>query len=63
LQRPTLNTIVSRLGEFYTPEEVRLWLYAPHPQLESQRAIDCIVNGRSEEVSAVIDRLAAGSYL
>ena len=55
--------IVSRLDEYYTPEEVRLWLYAPHPQLEGQRAIDFIVSERAEDVIAILDRLDAEAYL
>ena len=58
-----LHYIVSRLDDYYTPEEIRLWLYAPHPQLEGQRAIDLIVNNRTAEVIAILDRLDADAYL
>jgi uncharacterized protein (DUF2384 family) len=58
-----LHYVVSRLDEYYTPEEVRLWLYAPHPQLEGQRAIDFIVNDRTADVIAILDRLDAEVYL
>lgn len=58
-----LHYVVSRLDEYYTPEEVRLWLYAPHPQLEGQRAIDLIVNDRTAEVIAILDRLDAEVYI
>jgi hypothetical protein len=58
-----LHYVVSRLGEYCTPQEVRLWLYAPHPQLDGQRAIDFIVNGRTAEVIAILDRLDAEVYL
>jgi uncharacterized protein (DUF2384 family) len=59
----TLHYIVNRLDEYYSPEEVRLWLYAPHPQLEGQRAIDCIVSDHAQEVIAILDRLDAEVYL
>ena len=59
----SLHFVVSRLDDYYTPEEVRLWLYAPHPQLEGQRAIDLIVNNRTAEVIAILDRLDADAYL
>jgi uncharacterized protein (DUF2384 family) len=55
--------VVSRLDEYYTPEEVRIWLYSEHPQLEGQRAIDLIVNDRTAEVIAILDRLDAEAYL
>jgi uncharacterized protein (DUF2384 family) len=58
-----LHYIVSRLDDYYTPEEVRHWLYAPHPQLEGKRAIDSIVNDQAAEVIAILDRLDADAYL
>lgn len=59
----TLHYVVSRLDDYYTPEEVRLWLYAPHPQLSGERAIDYIVGDRAQDVIAIIDRLDAEAYL
>jgi uncharacterized protein (DUF2384 family) len=58
-----LHYIVSRLDDYYTPTEVRLWLYAPHPQLEGQRAIDYIVNDQAADVIAILDRLDAEVYI
>ena len=58
-----LAYVAMRLNAYYTDEEVRAWLYARHPQLDGQRAIDLIHDGRSEEVIAIIDRLDADAYL
>jgi uncharacterized protein (DUF2384 family) len=58
-----LHYIVSRLDEYYTAEEVRIWLYSAHPQLDGQRAIDLIVEDRTAEVIAILDRLDAEAYL
>jgi uncharacterized protein (DUF2384 family) len=58
-----LHYIVGRLQEYYTAEEVRIWLYARHPQLDGQRAIDLIHEGRSIEVLQVLERLDSGAYL
>ena len=58
-----LHYVVSRLDDYYTPEEVRLWLYAPHPQLEGRPAIDFIVGGQAADVIAILDRLDAEVYL
>ena len=55
--------VVMRLAEYYSREEVRAWLYAAHPQLDGERAIDLIHNDRSAEVIAVLDRLDADAYL
>lgn len=58
-----LYYIVGRLNEYYTPEEVRAWLYARHPQLGGERAMDLIHNDRSLEILAVIDRLDNDVYV
>jgi hypothetical protein len=58
-----LRYVAERLSDFYTPDEVRLWLHAEHPLLNGERPIDLIRNRRTKEVIATIDRLDAGSYL
>lgn len=58
-----LAYVVMRLSEYYTDDEIRAWLYARHPQLEGQRAIDLVANERSEEVLAIVDRLDADAYI
>lgn len=58
-----LRLIVDRLSDYYTPEQTRLWLYAKHPLLNDQRAIDFVHAGKSEEVLEVIEQLDAGVYL
>ena len=59
----TLYYIVERLQEYYTTDEIRTWLYAPHPQLEGRRAIDLINQDRSEDVLQILRRLDAEAYL
>lgn len=58
-----LHYVVMRLKPYYTPEEIRAWLYARHPQLDGQRAIDLIHADQSEAVLAVLDRLDTDAYL
>ena len=58
-----LHYVVRRLGEFYEPDDIRQWLYARHPQLEGERAIDLIHTNRTGEVLQILDRLDAGAYL
>ena len=58
-----LSYVVMRLSEYYSHEEVRAWLYARHPQLDGQRAIDLIHDERTEEVIAILDRLEADAYV
>lgn len=58
-----LHYIVSRLSDYYSDDEIRLWLYAAHPQLEGRRAIDLITSEEVAEVIAILDRLDADAYL
>ena len=39
------------------------WLFAPHPQLDGDRAISRIANGDSKSVLATLERLNDGVYL
>ena len=52
-----LNYLVGRLSEHYAPDEIRSWLYARHPQLDGERAIDLVHARRTEEVLRVLERL------
>lgn len=58
-----LHFVVGRLREYYSADEIRTWLYARHPQLAGERAIDLINQNRSEDVLRIIDRLDAEVYL
>lgn len=57
-----LRYVVDRLAEFYTPDETRIWLYARHPLLSGERAIDLIHEGRTAEVLSVIEGLYESTY-
>jgi transcriptional regulator with XRE-family HTH domain len=57
-----LRYVVDRLAEFYTPEETRIWLYARHPLLGGERAIDLIHEARTADVLAVIEGLDESTY-
>ena len=58
-----LHYIVRRLQDYYTSEEIRTWLYARHPQLAGERALDLINTDRTVYVLAVLDRLDSDGYL
>ena len=57
-----LRYVVDRLAEFYSPDETRIWLYAKHPLLNGERAIELIHEGRTTEVLAVIEGLDESTY-
>jgi transcriptional regulator with XRE-family HTH domain len=58
----TLEWLVDQLGEFYPPDEARLWLFAPHRQLAGARPADRIQQGHVDEVLALIAQLRDGAY-
>lgn len=58
-----LHYVVVRLRDYYASEEIRTWLYARHPQLNGERAIDLIHDDRTVEVLKVIDRLENEVFL
>jgi transcriptional regulator with XRE-family HTH domain len=57
-----LRYVVDRLAEFYSPEETRIWLYARHPLLNGDRAVDLIHDGRTAEVLSVIEGLDESTF-
>ncbi|MCG8562850.1 MAG: MbcA/ParS/Xre antitoxin family protein [Hyphomicrobiales bacterium] len=58
-----LYYVVGRLNEYYAADEIRSWLYARHPQLGGERAIDLINQDRTIEVLKVLDRLDSDAFV
>ncbi len=58
-----LRWVAERLADFYEPDEARLWLQSPHPQLNGERPYELINQGRTREVLEIIERLDSGVYL
>ncbi len=58
-----LHYVVNRLRDYYSRDEIRVWLFARHPQLDGERAIDLINAGKSEIVLDILERLDAGAFL
>ena len=58
-----LRYVVDRLSEFYSPDEVRVWLNARNELLGGERAIDLIHDQRTEDVLDAIERLGDMAYL
>ena len=58
-----LHFVVKRLTDYYTSDEIRVWLFALHPQLDNERAIDLINTHRTIEVLRILDRLDADVFL
>lgn len=57
-----LKYVVDRLADFYSPEEARIWLYAKHPLMDGDRAIDLIHDRKADRVLAAIESLAEATY-
>ena len=58
-----LRYVVDKLAEFYSPDEIRLWLNSRNDLLSGNRAIDLINAQRTEEVLEAIERLGDMAYL
>jgi len=58
-----LRYVVDTLAEYYSPDEIRLWLYANNHLLDGRKAIDLIHNQQTDEVLDAIERLASHAYL
>ncbi len=58
-----LRYVVDKLAEFYTRDEIRVWLNARNDLLDGQRVIDLIHDGRTEVVLEAIERLGDMAYL
>jgi uncharacterized protein (DUF2384 family) len=58
-----LAYVAEQLVEFFEPDDVKLWLLAPHPQLGGARPADLLAKGRLEEVRAAIERLRDSAYI
>lgn len=58
-----LHYIVMRLNDYYSATEIRSWLYALHPQLNGERAIDVLHKDRVEEILGILNRLDNDVYI
>ncbi len=58
----TLEWLADQLAQFYQPDEARLWLFSPHPDLGGDRPADLIVADRTSEVLRIIDQLQSSAY-
>jgi transcriptional regulator with XRE-family HTH domain len=59
----SLDYLAEQLSEFFEPQDVKLWLLAPHPQLNGERPVDLLSQDRFKEVLAVIERLRDSAYI
>jgi transcriptional regulator with XRE-family HTH domain len=59
----SLDYLAEQLSEFFEPQDVKLWLLAPHPQLNGERPVDLLSKDRFREVLAVIERLKDSAYI
>lgn len=57
-----LRYVVDRLAEFYTAEEIRVWLNSRNELLGGRRAIQLIHDQRTEEVLEAIEQLGDMAY-
>jgi transcriptional regulator with XRE-family HTH domain len=59
----TLEWLADQLGEFYPPDEARLWLFSPHRLLAGDRPADRIQGGKIQDVLALIEQMKTGAFV
>lgn len=59
----TLNYIAKEMADFLPPDEARLWLYRPHPQLGGKSPADLIEAGRTDHVLGLLNQIATGAFV
>ena len=57
-----LEWVLDQLAQFYNPDEARLWIFGPHPDLDGVTPAEAIRSGQIGEVLAIIDRLQSAAY-
>ena len=58
-----LDWLADQLSAIYEPAEARLWLFSPHPDLDSKSPADFIADNKIEKVLELIDRLQSAAYI
>ena len=58
-----LEWLIQQLGDLYSPDEARLWLFSHNSALDGRRPADLIAEGKTEDVLTLIDELRDGAYL
>lgn len=63
-QKEKKPTVVSRLKEYYSLDEIGKWLATPHPQLDDEIPLEIMPDPEGQKrVHAVIDRMDSYGYL
>jgi len=58
-----LEWLLDRLGELYSPEDARLWLYTPHRLLGGKCPADQIQESKTSEVLAIVAQVIDGAFV
>ena len=58
-----LRYVVDRLADFYSADEIRLWLFSRNDLLDGEKAIELIHEDRTDEVLQAIEKLDSLAYL
>ena len=58
-----LEFFLGELAEFYSPEEVKLWLFSPHTLFGGKTVAAQIQAGETQDVFALFDQLRSGAYV
>jgi len=58
-----LDWLSDQLSAIYSPDEARLWIFSPHPDLDGRTPAEVISENRTDDVLEIIDRLQSGAHI
>lgn len=56
------ENIAGALCDFYSPDDVQMWLDTPHPLLSQDTPRQAIARGDCDKVLAIVEQLKTGAY-
>ena len=58
-----LDWLADQLSELYAPDEARLWIFSPHPDLRGRTPADLISENKPDIILEIIDQLQSAAYI
>jgi transcriptional regulator with XRE-family HTH domain len=57
-----LEWLARQLGQFYSADRARLWLFSPHRLLDGERPADRIAKDQIDDVLALLDQMQSAAF-
>lgn len=60
---PTEEDIARDLGDFYSPDDVQMWMDTSHPLLDNDTPRQVIARGEGDRVQAIVQQFVSGAFI